>query len=74
MKFCSMHVADITVDKDQYWSYAAYLYIAYIVPTLHTLGWRVNKVKYYLKKYFFGQKLKNPHFSQDGYGSKKEHR
>ena len=28
-----MHVADITVDKDQYWSYAAYLYV---VPTLHT--------------------------------------
>ena len=61
-----MHVADITVDKDQYWSYAAYLYV---VPTLHTLGWRVNKVKYYLKKYFFGQKLK-----KDGHGSKKEHR
>ena len=30
-----MHVADITIDKDQYWSYAASLYV---VPTLHTFG------------------------------------
>ena len=30
-----MHVADITVDKDQYWSYAAYLYV---VAALHTFG------------------------------------
>ena len=70
MKFCSMHVADITIDKDQYWSYAAYLYV---IPTLHTLGRRVNKVKYCLKKYW-AKNLKNPHFCQEGYGSKKEHR
>ena len=53
MEFCSMHVADITIDKDQYWSYAAYLYV---VPTLHTFGRRVNKVKYCLKN--IGPKIK----------------
>ena len=52
MEFCSMHVADITVDKDQYWSYAASLYV---IPTLHILGRRVNKVKYCLKKYFLAK-------------------
>ena len=57
-----MHVADITVDKDQYWSYAAYLYIAYIVPTLHTLGWRVNKGEVLPEKIFFWPKIEKSPF------------